>query len=122
MNKTKFLHLRFKRKSLISPMNPHGIDSLGGVTIAYQVWDAVGQIAVGFAACSKKDTFCRKTGRLIAKGRLELQSQPDNRRRKVTRFLVEIDGRPIKDVIHDLVVRIVKDETERFFNNDEALQ
>lgn len=47
----------------------HDLDLKGGGTIA--VMQDGGRYAIGIAVCSNKDSFCRRTGARIAKGRAE---------------------------------------------------
>lgn len=51
-----------------------------GVTVCRLVDDAGAELARGYAFCSAKDQFCRKTGRMIAEGRARMRL--DRRMRK----------------------------------------
>lgn len=57
----KFFHIR--------NLTPYGdVSNNGGMTVAYQAKDK--EIAYAVAVCSKKDNFCKKTGRDLAFSRL----------------------------------------------------
>lgn len=64
---TRYTHIRAKTQ------NEYGdsiISTKGGGTIAWQYEDDKQRIAYAIAACSKRDNFCRRTGRAVASGRL----------------------------------------------------
>lgn len=62
----------FRHVRVINPDNT--INNLGGATIAYQDYYN-NKIKVSIAVCSAKDNFCKKTGRIIAGGRLNSDKQ-----------------------------------------------
>lgn len=64
--KVFFRHVRY--------LKGNGVDNMGGATIAYQEVSP-GKIVVAMSLCSRKDNFCRKTGRTISNGRLKSPSQ-----------------------------------------------
>lgn len=72
MNKDeiRFIHIRHQDK------NSDFVSEKGGITIAYTPStittedDDTFVCNIGVSFCSKKDSFCRRTGRLISTGRL----------------------------------------------------
>lgn len=65
----KFIHIRNYPVSALAQPRPL---SMGGTTIAYEVVNESMTIRYAVARChSKKDRYCRKTGRMVAQGRLE---------------------------------------------------
>ncbi len=64
----RFLHVR--------PQQDGKPTTRGGVTVAYVFNPEMDQVDHwAYARCSSKDNFCRKTGRIIAEGRLHSPRQ-----------------------------------------------
>lgn len=70
---TKFMHVR-------NHVGEGDVETKGGVTIAYTEEAVPEGIRVIFATavCSSRDNYCRRTGRVIAEGRLQSDHYRDD--------------------------------------------
>ena len=85
----RFLHLR-KRKN-------GTVHAKGGVTVAYEV---VGNLVTfATAKCSKRDSYCRKTGRSIAQGRWVAQFVNGNNERHSGVIVLTAGKKPIEGIV-----------------------
>lgn len=66
-NTIRYTHLR-KKKMVLVPTTE--ISVKGGATVAWEYDDEGKRIIYKASLCSERDNFCRKTGRMIAAGRL----------------------------------------------------
>lgn len=62
--KVKFFHLRNLDEN-------ERIEVKGGTTVAYQLNDQYQVVGFATAQCHRKDTYCKRTGRAKAGGRLK---------------------------------------------------
>jgi hypothetical protein len=67
-NDIRFTHIRDVVDSALGPL------SKGGATVAWKYDDANQRIVYSVALCSRKDNFCRRTGRAVSAGRLTKSS------------------------------------------------
>lgn len=81
----RFLHIR----------KFHNVDDTllgkGGTTVAYEVDDDTIRFAI--AKCSPRDNYCRKTGRVIALGRLQANKDFT---------IVHMMGNPIEAILRNI--------------------
>jgi len=72
--KVKYIHQRQTRPATVQEWEEYGVRDValpkGGTTIAYIGQDFDNRIAEGRVDCSKKDSYSKKFGRMIATGRL----------------------------------------------------
>lgn len=70
--KTKYVHLRYRFPELESPLNPLGLDGLGGVTVALKENIEDNTVTYAFAICRWNENYNRKLGRRIVDGRMKM--------------------------------------------------
>ena len=68
---TKFLHYRATDESAVTAMNPHGVLSRTGATVAYQQEADDKPIQYAVAYCHPFDNFSKKMGRIKSGNRLK---------------------------------------------------
>lgn len=88
----RYLHIRKRTNGAIK--------AKGGVTVAYEVNGNIVMYAT--AKCSKKDSYCKRTGRDIATGRFLRSFRGGTVDKHAKVVIVGASGKPIETIIHSL--------------------